>query len=312
MKISIIIPNYNGKNLLEKNLPDVEKAIDFFVKEKGNEAELIIVDDKSTDDSLNFLNTLKYKNFKFFVLENPSNNGFSSTVNRGVIKASGEIVILLNSDVRPSNNFIVPLIDNFSDPLVFAVGCVDKNIENGKTVLRGRGIGKWEKGFLIHKRGELDKNNTLWVSGGSSAFKKEIWDKLGGMDKIYNPFYWEDIDLSYRALKSGYKILIEPKSIVIHEHEKGAIKNKFSPSEVKTIAYRNQFIFAWKLGTDFNIKLSQFIWFPYHIIIGFKNKDWSFFKGFFSSLILFPKIVQSSFEARNLFTKKDIQVIKEL
>ena len=224
MSISIIIPNYNGAELLKKNLPKVTDAISNY-KES---IEIIVVDDCSTDSSMEILKKLN----GIRIIRNERNLGFSSTVNNGVRNASGEIVVLLNTDVKPEKEFLIPLLNHFNDEKIFAVGCKDKSIENGKTVLRGRGVGMWKKGFLIHSRGEVDKNTTLWVSGGSGAFKKSIWEKLGGFDELYSPFYWEDIDLSYRAIKSGYKILFEPKSVVIHEHQKGAIKRKYSPSHI--------------------------------------------------------------------------------
>ena len=188
---------------------------------------------------------------------------------------------------------------------------MDKSVEDGKILLRGRGVGKWQKGFLIHSRGEIDKTNTLWVNGGSGAFRKAIWEKLGGFDELYNPFYWEDIDLSYRSLKSGYKILFEPKSIVVHEHEKGSIKKKYFESEIKTIAYRNQFIFVWKNATDLNLQFSHLLWLPYHFIRALLRKDWTFYLGFIQAFITLPRIIKSSFQSRGYFVRKDKELIVE-
>ena len=247
MNISVIIPNYNGEQIIVKNLPKVLSAIEEYDKGKS---EIIISDDLSTDRSVEIIEKIisENKNSKVSIklLKNEKNKGFSSNVNRGVGESNGEILILLNTDVIPAKGFLRPLLQHFSDDKIFAVGCLDESLENGKIIHRGRGIGKWKKGFLIHSAGTHDKNDTLWVSGGSGAFRKEIWDKLKGLDEIYNPFYWEDIDLSYRALKSGYKTVFEKDSIVRHEHDKGVIKKKFKPNWVKKIVYRNQFIFAWK------------------------------------------------------------------
>ena len=305
MKLSVVIPNYNGEKLLKNNIPVVISELEKF----KHEWEIIIIDDKSADNSINVLKLLtkEYKNLKYFV--NEKNYGFSTTVNRGVGKAKGEILLLLNTDVRPEENFLEPLLKNFEDEKVFAVGCLDKSIEGSNVVLRGRGLGEWKKGFLIHKRAEVDKKSTLWVSGGSGAFRKSIWDKLSGLNELYNPFYWEDIDLSYRAQKSGYKVLFEPKSIVIHEHEKGAIKSKYSEKDVKIISYRNQFIFVWENATDYSLQFLHFAYLPYHILKALINKDTAFFIGFFKALIMFPKILKSSIAHQKLFVIKDSQVI---
>lgn len=322
MDISIVVPNYNGEELLKKNLPKVMEAISGY---KDGEIEIIVVDDDSTDASASVISNLKSAmqnqispvspseagraNLK--IIKNKKNLGFSSTVNRGVKEARGEIIILLNTDVVPEKNFLDPLMRHFLDPNIFAVGCMDKSIEDNKVILRGRGIGRWEKGFLVHKRGEVDKTDTLWVNGGSGAFRKSIWDRLGGFNQLYSPFYWEDIDLSYRAQKMGYRILFEPESVVVHEHAKGVIKKRFSKSKIKTIAYRNQFIFVWLNITDLDLQFQHIFWLPYHLLRALINGDWNFITGFFQALVLLPKIIKSFFETQKLFVKKDKEVIKE-
>ena len=201
MNISIVIPNYNGAGLFKKNLPKIFEELKNY--EKGK-TEVIVVDDGSLDDSIKVLNDFRneYKNLKVF--ENEKNLGFSSTVNKGVSKTDSDIIILLNTDVYPQKGFLEPLFKNFEDEKVFAVGCLEKSIEGKDIVLRGRGLGKWEKGFLIHRRGEVDKKNTLWASGGSSAFRKSIWEKLGGLNELYNPLLGR-----YRLILQSFKIRIQ-------------------------------------------------------------------------------------------------------
>jgi GT2 family glycosyltransferase len=301
MTISVVIPNYNGEKIIKKNLPKVLEAV-------GN-VEVVIVDDASTDASASVISNFKSQisNLKFF--QNKHNLGFPATVNKGVKEAEGEIIILLNTDVIPEKGFLNPLLSHFSDNEVFAVGCMDKSIEGDRTILRGRGIGKWKRGFLIHSRGEINKTDTLWINGGSGAFRKSVWNKLDGLNPLYSPFYWEDIDLSYRALKSGYKIIFEPKSMVVHEHEKGAIKDAFSDSEVKTIAYRNQLIFVWKNITDFSMKLGHLFWLPYHILSAVLRGDSAFIRGIIDAFILLPKIIKYKDIEHGHFVLKDSQVL---
>jgi O-antigen biosynthesis protein len=298
MAISVVIPNYNGEAILKKNLPKIIEAV--------GDAEVVVVDDASHDNSLNVL--ANFKN-RIKIINNEKNLGFSSTINRGVKAASGEIIVLLNTDVVPEKGFLLPLLSHFKNSNVFAVGCMDKSIEGEKIVLRGRGLGEWKRGFLVHSRGEIDKTDTLWVSGGSGAFRKSIWDKLGGFNPLYGPFYWEDIDLSYRALKSGYKIIFEPKSIVIHEHEKGAIKDAYSGFKIKTISYRNQFIFVWKNITDFSMRLSHIFWLPYHILSAIFRGDLAFIKGILSAFVLLPKIIKYSNVEGKFFVQGDNQAL---
>jgi len=308
MNISIIIPNYNGEELLRKNLPKVIES----VRDYKDNVEVILVDDCSSDNSIDEIKNQKSKikntNQKLKIIKNEKNLGFSSTVNRGIKESKGEIIVLLNTDVSPEKDFLTPLISHFKDERLFAVGCMDKSIEDGKITLRGRGVGKWQRGFLVHSRGEVDKTNTLWVNGGSGAFRKSIWDKLGGLDTLYNPFYWEDIDLSYRAIKSGYKILFEPKSVVVHEHEKGSIKKKYSASQIKTIAYRNQFIFVWKNATDLDLQLLHIFWLPFHLVKAIIRLDLAFLLGFFQACTLLSRIIWTRIKSQKHFVKSDKQV----
>lgn len=315
MNISIVIPNYNGEALLRKNLPKVFESVDYYIQKTKEQAEIIVVDDFSTDNSVSsidyYASILNHKNISFRILLNKKNLGFSSTVNYGVSDSIGEIVILLNSDVIPEKDFLVPLIDHFKDDKVFAVGCMDKSIEGSKTILRGRGIGRWQRGFLVHSRGEVNKTNTLWVNGGSGAFRKSIWEKLGGFNKLYYPFYWEDIDISYRAQKAGYKVFFEPKSIVVHQHEKGAIKKKYSPFQIKTIAYKNQFIFVWLNITDSMYLISHFIWLPYYLLTSLKDKNFVFFLGLLKACLFLPKIFKLRLNQESLFVKTDRELLNQ-
>ncbi len=314
MNISIIIPNYNGGKILPKNLPHVLTAVREYKKGK---VEIIIPNDPSTDDSKAVIASFIASLDKTGIIGKTVNNtrkeesGFSKNVNRGVALATGDILILLNSDVRPHKDFLEPLLMHFSDEKVFAVGCMDESSEDGKIVLRGRGIGYWQKGFVFHHEGKLDKTDTFWVSGGSGAFRKRLWDKLGGLDVLFNPFYWEDIDLSYRALKSGYKLVFEPKSKVIHEHEEGAIKTKFKPKYVQRIVFRNQFFFVWKNITEGKLLFLHVFWLPYHFLTSMKRKDWLFFQGFFLALMQLHRVQESRYRAKKYFVRQDREVLKE-
>ena len=315
MNISVIIPNYNGEKILKNNLPSVLVAVSSYKHAKN--IEIIIADDASSDNSVvvinKFISSISAKHIKGILVENKNRKerGFSKNVSRAIEKAGGEILVLLNTDVIPHKNFLTPLLKHFEDQKVFAVGCMDESIEGEKKVLRGRGIGKWQRGFFIHKKGDINKTDSLWASGGSSAFRKEIWDMLGGLDILYNPFYWEDIDISYRAWKSGYQVKFETESVVTHEHEKGAIQSSSSIMKVKTIAYRNQFIFIWKNITDRSYLLSHIVWFPYHVWKSLVIGEYAFFTGFVQALILLPRIWRVRKFEKKTFIKQDREILNK-
>jgi len=291
MKVSIVIPNWNGVNLMEKHLRNVIRA--------APGAEIVVTDDMSTDGSLEYLQ----KNYpKVKVVKRDRREGFAANVNSGVSAARGDIIVLLNTDVEPEQGFLNPLVKHFEDLSVFAVGCLEKSHEQDSIVLRGRGIARWQKGYFIHERGETDKQDTAWVSGGSGAFRRSMWNMLGGMDTLYNPFYWEDIDLSYRARKAGWKTLFEKRSVVHHWHEEGKIKREFTPTDVKRIVYRNQFIFIWKNVSDMSIILAHAFWTPIRLL---QSKDILMVQGYLLALTRIVPIVMHRFKQQKLWRVGD-------
>lgn len=301
--ISIIIPNYNGQKLLERNLPSVLKL----QQQSNNIIEVIVVDDKSTDNSVSYLK----KNYdKIKIITKKSQTGFPETVNTGVINSKGNFCLLLNTDVSPNLDIVDHLLPYFKNKKTFAVGCLDLSIENGITVKRGRGIGKFHNGFLIHKKGMASVNNkTLWVAGGSGMFNKSVWQKLGGMDTIYSPFYWEDIDLSYRALKSGYEIYFEKKAQVTHNHDTGSILSSYSKKYIYKISLRNQIIFVWKNITDKKYLIEHFYHLLSEIIKQSLKCDFRLIQAFFSAVLLLPKILTKRKIQKQFYLMSDQQVL---
>ncbi len=241
MSVSVVIPNWNGEDKLRRNLPEVFKV--------SGVDEIIVVDDKSTDDSV-YLIESRFRQVR--LLKKEKNEGFSSTVNLGVKNAKGDFVFLLNTDAVPAKDCLSYILPHFKHNKVFSVG------------LNAGGSWAWAEfkdGYFWHH--EMPKSEkkltheTLWVSGGSGVFRKSVWDKLGGLDPLFNPFYEEDVDLGYRATKRGYINLWEPKAKVEHYKEKGVIEENFSKSHVAKIAQRNQLYLIWKNITDENLYKSH-------------------------------------------------------
>lgn len=232
-RVSIIITNYNGRPILEKSL---DYFINAYKNKKNNIYEIILIDDASTDDSLDFVRA-NYPLIK--IIRHKINRGYSSVVNTGVRTAKGNLVAILNNDVFPSINFLEKSFIHFSDEKLFGVSFHEKGYGPSK--------GFFKNGFVEHGPGEESTKvqDTFWVSGGSGLWRRKIWMDLGGFDeKLLNPFYWEDIDICYRAQKRGYKLLWDPNALVEHNHE--STIGKLSKSYVGRIKERNYLIFTWK------------------------------------------------------------------
>lgn len=251
LEVSIIIPSYNTEKLLEKNLPKVLEA----KKNRENRIrEVILVDDASPDNSAK---VVKEKFPQIKLVRHRVNRGFSASINTGARTAKSELLALLNTDVVPEKDFLVSVIPHFKNKDVFAVSLN----EEGYSWARGQ----FKDGYILHQAGKKSAktHDTFWVSGGSGVFRRSYWMELGGMDeKLLSPFYWEDLDLCYRAQKRGYKLLWDPDGKVLHQHE--TTMSQLPKKYVERIRERNQLIFIWK-------DLTSPILFRRHLIALFKR-----------------------------------------
>ena len=131
--VSVVIPSWNSEKQLQQNLPFV------FAAAAKVKAEIVIVDDHSQFDRSAFY--LKSLGDKIRFYENRKNEGFSYTVNRGVKLAQGDIIMLLNTDVRPSPDCFVHALKYFADPSVYAVG-----FNSGEAWMGG----EWQSSLFQH------------------------------------------------------------------------------------------------------------------------------------------------------------------
>ncbi len=239
---SVVIPNWNGRDLLEKYLPSVIEAL------SGNPAnEVIVVENGSTDGSAEFVRR-HFPSVRLLALE--QNLGFGEGANAGFRAAKNDVVVLLNSDMRVDREFLSPLLNAFTDENVFAVGC--QIFFSDPTKLReetGLTQGWWESGGLrVRHRNDPAVKSAYpcsYPGGGSSAFDRRKFLELGGFDELLAPFYLEDTDLGYMAWKRGWKVLYEPRSIVFHEH-RGTIGKRFSKEHIDLVLKKNFILFCWK------------------------------------------------------------------
>ena len=243
--VSVVIPNYNGSELLRKCFSSVFES----VCQYNENCEIIIVDDASTDDSISYIES-EFPGVK--ILVRTENQGFIASCNHGVEEASHQVVVLLNNDIEACGDFISPAYRYFSDPDTFAVSLKSlypdgKTFREGaKTVIVKSGLAKIRHAERHQpKPGADGRIETAYPVGGHMAVRKDYFIQLGGFDPIYSPFYWEDADLGFRAKQQGWKIYYEPDAVVIH-HEQGSIKTNFQKEYIDTVKQRNRLIFTWR------------------------------------------------------------------
>lgn len=245
MDVSIVIPTWNGRHLLERFLPSVLSAADRYRSTSGSEVEILLVDDGGTDDTAFWLAETHPDAVQ--LLMKRMNEGFSHACNTGFKHARHPVVFLLNNDVEVDVDCIAPLVGHFAAPDVFAVACETTNLQTGATSGVGK-IGSFSRGFLRVHAGYRPTGAGDWpsifASGGASAFSREKLAELGGFDALFAPFYWEDVELSYRAWKRGWRVLFEPESRVRHQVS-STIGSKFRRYDVRAIEHRNRLLAHW-------------------------------------------------------------------
>jgi len=242
--VSVIVPNWNGADLLAANLPYVLSVSN----EYPGRSEIIVVDDASDDASVTLLRDKFSGNVR--TLEHEENRGFGAACLTGVNAAQHELVLLLNTDVRPLPGLLQPMASHFGDADTFAVSPLVLS-EEGRIESVSFRIPYLKRGRVHYRRWNWEKVLdqlprpviTLWNSGGSVLVSREKFMELGGFDPVFVPFYGEDEDLGVRAWRHGWRCYAEPTASVVHPAGSSVISRRFSEGEIRAIRIRNSFFF---------------------------------------------------------------------
>lgn len=226
MKLSVIILNYNVRYFLELCLQSVVAAT------KNINSEIIVVDNKSSDDSCQMVKT-KFPEVK--LIKNEENFGFSKGNNIGVKEAKGEYLCILNPDTVVSEQTFTKLLkyaENIYDLGIIGCQLIDgrgnflpeskRNIPTHKVALK-KILGSGKSYYSNLKTEESGKVEVL--VGAFMLLKAEIYNEVGGFDEDYF-MYGEDIDFSYKVLKKGYQNYYNGQVSVIHFKGESTIKNR--------------------------------------------------------------------------------------
>lgn len=283
--VSIVIPSWNGLELLKRFLPTVIEAAAQYSTQFDAGTEIVIVDDGSVDQSSDWLRCQGFTEGpetksardtrtascmtppsdhmrlpSLRLIRNETNRGFGDASNRGFQCAKYPLVFLLNNDVELDVNSIAPLVENFADSSVFAAHCRVFELSTGQECGTGK-VGSFSRGFIrVHESyvprgvrivGLADQRMSgvqgplysLFAGGGSAMFDRTKFLEMGGFEPLLSPFYWEDVELSYRAWKRGYVVLFEPRSVA--RHQISSTIGKLNQRAVREIDQRNRLIYHW-------------------------------------------------------------------
>ena len=303
--ITLVITNWNGKDLLRECLPSILKAVAFDSKRLY---EIMVVDDCSTDDSLKFLEE-EFPNVNR--VKTPVNMGFQKANNYGIKKSDSKLVMPMNNDIKLDEDALFHLAEHFEQGNVFSVSGKFFGFD-GKTFLYGNRGGYFKNGhFYLYEKEPDDNSQTLFACGGAFMVDRKRYLELGGFDNLYHPLYYEEIDLSYRALKRGWEVCYEPKSIAYHKVQSTITKQEKKRS-IELISARNNYLFVWKNILDPSFTL-QFIFFiPLFLIRDLFKLKSRFWIAFFMAIKRMPSAIQSRRQEKRETLISDHEILKRI
>lgn len=217
--VAVVILNWNGKDFLKRFLPSV-------IASSYSNKRIIVADNASSDDSLNFLHN-------FFpsveIITNSKNEGFAKGYNAALKKVDADYYVLLNSDIEVTPGWLEPVIELMENDKLIAA-CQPKILdEKNKSDFEYAGAcGGWidilgypfARGRILEK---MEKDNgqyddaaaCFWASGAAMFIRSSVYKAMGGFDEYFFA-HQEEIDLCWRMQLSGYKIFVQPASVVYH------------------------------------------------------------------------------------------------
>jgi len=307
MDVSIVIPTWKGRHLLESYLPSVIAAAEVYRRRSGAIVEISVVEDGSGDETAAWLKS-SYGT-RVSVIEHERNMGFAAACNTGFAAACYRVVLLLNNDVRLKEDCIGPMVEHFSDPLVFAVTGKMFN-QKGDVFCNGGKVARFRRGMW-----STYENYDLfpWVKpdasllsfsaiGAFSAFDRKKYLEIGGFDPLV--FLVEDIEISYRAWKRGWCVKYEPRSIAYHDASR-TIDAHFENRMVDTLSRRNRILMHWMLLHDPSMFRRHVLVLAGRFLVSWLLLDWRFYWGIFSGLGHLSHIRVKRKEARETMVRSD-------
>ncbi len=254
----VLVLNYNGMAHLDACLSSLLRA----AARHGRPCPVVLVDNRSTDDSVAFTRT-RFPEIEIVV--SPKND-FLFSLNAVARARHEEIVIIVNNDMRFDEEFVTPLVEHFADADVFAAGAAIFDWSGSSDTVGPRCARVRQCWFYKWWRCDRQQTSlTFDVCGGAAAYRRRMFVELDGFDPLYRPGYYEDVDLSYRAWARGWRVVYEPGSRAYH---KGSVSMlaRYGEAGMAPLMYRNHLLFTVKNVGGFGFLLGFLAMLPYRVL----------------------------------------------
>lgn len=220
--ISIIIPVYNASATI---LPLLEAL----KKQTLKKFEVVCIDDGSTDNSLQKIKSFKGLKIRLFSQEN---KGPAFARNLGAQKARGDVIVFIDSDCIPKNNWLEKMTTPLEGNVVGIMGVYETS---NKDSMVARYVG-----YEIDRRHSRMGSHIDFISTYSAAYRRDIFLEFGGFDTSFRRANAEDTELSYRIRKAGYRLALARDAVVVHRHPSSLLhylKQQFTRGYWRTLMY---------------------------------------------------------------------------
>ena len=239
-RVSVVIPNLNGRNLLGDCLTSLEK-------QTFRDFDVILVDNGSDDRSVDFVKD----NFRWVakIIENSENAGFARASNQGIEASGGDFVVLLNNDTEAHPRWLEELVnaaDANPDSGMFASKTLffdnRDTIDTAGHLFYPDGLNRGRGRLEVDSGQYDDRTDVFFPSGCAALYRKAMLDEIGLFDETHFA-YGDDTDIGMRGRLAGWKCLFVPGAIVYHHYS--MTTGVYSPAKVFLVE-RNRIWIVWK------------------------------------------------------------------
>lgn len=314
--VSVVVPNWNGQELLAEFLPSIIEAANQYRDQYGADVEIIVVDDGSTDNSVEWL-TANYSDSSLVrIISQEHNRGLIHTANNGISAARHSIVFLLNNDVAVDRDAIAPLVGHFDDESVFAVS--PRAYRVGGSFLDGGGkLGYFKRGFWhVYRNYDIlptrlpkqpEPFDSFFACSGYAAYDVAKFRALGGFSELLAPMYWDDVEICYRAWKRGWRVHYEPAGIV--HHKSGAtMGRKHSRGPMNVVAERNRLLMNWVNLHDKLWLASHAAWVALKVLSAIASLNGTFLLALWQAVVRIPAVRRARKRERTAAVRSDREI----
>jgi GT2 family glycosyltransferase len=295
-----VVLNYEERDVLLRCVESILAAA-------GPDDEVIVVDNGSKDGSADAIRE-RYPSVRVVALEK---NRYIFGLNDGLAIARGKFVAFCNNDMVVESQFVEQGLLHFSASDVFAV-CARVFDRHG--VDQGtRTAGAWRRGLIFYESLPHSERPTdcFFAVGGQSFYRRDILLELGSIDELLWPMYHEDIELSYRAWKSGYRIIYAPDSVC--HHLGGHTSRKvFTPVELRSFVRQNELLTVWKDVEDWRMLGSHVLMFVPRLAVSIVRRDRGTIAGYWSAIKRLPAALRARKTACKTFRLSDREALRRV